>query len=233
MINCIALDDEPLALDLIEDNIRKVPFLHLVKKCNNSMEASEVMSKEKIDLIFLDIEMPNISGIGFMKSLAYKPMVILITAYEKYAIEGFEQDVLDYLLKPVSFERFLKAANKAMEYFSFVNNTDVAKKSKFIFVKADYKILKINFDDILYIEGLKDYIKIYTSGKLVMTLSSMKAIEEKLPKEDFVRVHKSFIVSVPKIESISKSRIHIGSKEIPVSDSYREEFFNIIEKNNL
>jgi DNA-binding LytR/AlgR family response regulator len=235
MINCIALDDEPLALDLLEDNIRKVPFLNLVKKCNNSIEASELMAKEKIDLIFLDIEMPNISGISFLKSLKYKPMVIFITAYEKYAIEGFELDVLDYLLKPVSFDRFFKSANKALEYYSYITapEPNIAKTSKFIFVKADYKIIKINFSEILYIEGLKDYIKIYAGKNPILTLSSMKVIEDKLPSSDFIRVHKSFIVSIQKIESISKSRIHIGDKEIPVSDSYREEFFKVIENNNL
>lgn len=228
MINCLALDDEPLALDLIEDNIRKVPFLHLVKKCINSSEAFDVMSKERIDLIFLDIEMPNISGIGFLKSLGFKPMIIFITAYDKYAIESFELDVLDYLLKPVSFERFLKASNKALEYFSFLHNADQNKKPAFIFVKADYKIIKVNFNDILYIEGLKDYIKIYTTNRLILTLSGMKTIEEKLPGSEFIRVHKSFIVSIPKIDSISKSRIHIGVREIPVSDSYRDEFFKMI-----
>lgn len=228
MINCIALDDEPLALDLIEDNIKKVPYLNLVKKCSSSLEVFEVMSKEHIDLIFLDIEMPNISGIGFLKTMVYKPMVIFITAYEKYAIEGFELDVLDYLLKPVSFERFLKASNKALEYFTFLHNADINKKPGFIFVKSDYKIIKVNFNDILYIEGLKDYIKIYTTGRLILTLSGMKTIEEKLPRSEFIRVHKSYIVSISKIDSIIKSHIHIGAREIPVSDTYRDEFFKLI-----
>ena len=162
-------------------------------------------------------------------------MVIFITAYEKYAIEGFDLDVIDYLLKPVSFDRFLKAGYKALEYYTFLNNHEQRTeiKANYIFVKADYKILKINFDEILYIEGLKDYIKIYAGKKPVLTLSSMKAIEEKLPSNEFIRVHKSYIVSIPKIDSISKSRILIGEKEIPVSDSFRDEFFKLIEKNNL
>lgn len=235
MINCIALDDEPLALDLIEDNIKKVPYLNLIKKCNNTLDAYELLNSLKIDLIFLDIEMPDITGISFLKSLKYKPMVIFITAYEKYALEGFELDVLDYLLKPVSFDRFVKATAKALEYYYYLNNSDTTKlnKSRFIFVKADYKIIKINIDDIIYIEGLKDYIKIYTGSKPILTLSSLKNIEEKLPSREFIRVHKSFIISVAKIESISKSRIKIGDKEIPISDNYRDTFFNSIEENNL
>jgi DNA-binding LytR/AlgR family response regulator len=179
--------------------------------------------------------MPEITGISFLKSLKYKPMVIFITAYEKYALEGFELDVLDYLLKPVSFDRFVKATTKALDYFYYLNNSDANRlnKSRYIFVKADYKIIKINIDDIIYIEGLKDYIKIYTGSKPILTLSSLKNIEEKLPSKEFMRVHKSFIVSVAKIESISKSRIKIGDKEIPISDNYRDTFFGSIEENNL
>jgi len=236
MINCLAIDDEPLALDLVEDNIRKVPFLNLVKRCKNAMEAIEIIQKEKIDLIFLDIEMPGITGINFLKTFNNRPMVIFITAYEKYALESFELDVLDYLLKPVSFERFLKAVNKAHEYYTFnnkISNTKPTTENRCIFVKADYKIIKINIDDILYIEGLKDYIKIYTGPKPILTLSSLKAIEEKLPSEEFIRVHKSFIISVNKIDSVNKSRVVIGSKEIPISDFYRDEIFKFIQKNNL
>jgi len=235
MINCIALDDEPLALDLLEDNINKVPFLNLIKKCNNTIEALDLLNTEKIDLIFLDIEMPNISGINFLKSLKNKPMVIFITAYEKYALEGFELDVLDYLLKPVSFERFHKAASKALEYYNYLNSNEISRNTtnRYIFVKADYKIIKINIDDILYIEGLKDYIKIYAGSKPILTLSSLKSIENKLPHKDFVRVHKSFIISIQRIESISKSRIKIIDKEIPISENYRDNFFKIIENNNL
>lgn len=235
MINCIALDDEPLALDLLEDNINKIPFLNLIKKCNNSVEALDIINNDKIDLIFLDIEMPDVSGINFLKSLRNKPMIIFITAYEKYAIEGFELDVLDYLLKPVSFERFYKAASKALEYYGYINNLDINHYTtpKYIFVKADYKIIKINISDILYIEGLKDYVKIYAGCKPILTLSSLKALENKLPLKDFVRVHKSYIIAIQKIESIGKSRIKIFDKEIPISENYREHFFKIIESNNI
>lgn len=235
MINCIALDDEPLALDLLEDNISKVPFLNLLGKCNNTKEALDLLESGNIDLIFLDIEMPNISGINFLKSLKNKPMVIFVTAYQKYALEGFELDVLDYLLKPVSFDRFHKAALKALEYYSYLNNAETTRNDspKFIFVKADYKIIKINISDILYIEGLKDYIKIYAGSKPILTLSSLKALENKLPPKDFVRVHKSYIIAIQKIESIGKSRIKILDKEIPISENFREHFFKVIKDNNL
>ncbi|MEI6765900.1 MAG: LytTR family DNA-binding domain-containing protein [Bacteroidota bacterium] len=235
MINCIALDDEPLALDLLEDNINKIPFLNLVKKCHNVKEAAEVLQHEKIDLIFLDIEMPGISGITFLKSIDNPPMVVFITAHEQYAVEGFEMDVLDYLLKPVSFERFYKAATKALEYFHFISGSEPIRNTpaKYIFVKADYKIIKINIEDILYIEGLKDYVKIHAGGKPVLTLSSLRSIESKLPPPEFVRVHRSFIVAVDKINSICKSHIIIDEREIPISDNYREYFFKTIEKNNL
>jgi len=238
MINCIAVDDEPLALDLLEDNIKKVPFLNLVSKCENAISAIEFLQNEKIDLVFSDIEMPGLSGLNMIKALKNKPLIIFITAYEKYALQGFELDVIDYLLKPVLFERFLKAANKAREYMNYsiesISQEKNNSESDFIFVKADYKIIKIFIKDILFIEGLKDYIKIYTGEKQpILTLSSLKAIENKLNTSDFIRVHKSFIISVTKIDSISKSRINIEKHEIPISENYRENIFNIIGKNKL
>ena len=184
-MNCIVVDDEPLALDLIEDNIKKISFLKLIKKCKSATEALKIVNSEKIDLIFLDIQMPDISGIQFIKSLKNKPMVILITAFEKYALEGFELDVIDYLLKPVPFERFLKAVNKAHEYYNFINikpqaNDNLEPFKKYIFVKSEHKIIKINTEDILFIEGLKDYVKIYIGEKPIFTLQSLKFFEDKL-----------------------------------------------------
>jgi DNA-binding LytR/AlgR family response regulator len=239
MIRCIAIDDEALALDLLEDNIRKVPFLELVRKCTSAFDAMELMKSEPIDLIFIDIQMPDITGIQFLKSLKKRPMVIITTAYEKYAIEGFELDVIDYLLKPFSFERFLKAVNKAGEYQELMNKNvapgqDESRVTRdFLFVKADYKLVKIDIKDILFIEGLKDYIKIFAGEKPVITLMSMKLIEEKLPADEFVRVHRSFIVALNKIRFIQKNFIQVGNREIPISDNYREHLFRIINPSKL
>lgn len=237
MIRCLALDDEALALDLLEDNIRKVPFLDLVKKCSSAFEAMEFLKQEHVDLIFLDIQMPDISGIQFLKSLTSKPMVIITTAFEKYAIEGFELDVIDYLLKPFSFDRFLRSVNKAMEQIELTSrqsSSELNEENKsardFIFVKADYKLVKIDFKDILFIEGLKDYIKIHTGEKPIITLMGMKTIEDRLPSNEFVRVHKSFIVALNKIRFIQRNFIQIGEREIPISENYKETLFNIIHQ---
>ncbi|MEI6683819.1 MAG: LytTR family DNA-binding domain-containing protein [Bacteroidota bacterium] len=235
MIRCIAVDDEMLALDLIEDNIKKVPFLELVKTCRSAMEALEVMRNEQVDLLFLDIQMPDISGIQMLKSLHNKPLVIFTTAYSTYAKDGFDLDVVDYLLKPYSFERFLKAVNKVSEYkdlqdraLSNQPSREAVTSPNFLFVKADYKLYKINLGDILYIEGLKDYVKIYVSEKPIVTQMSMKTLEEKLPAHDFIRVHRSFIVAFNKIDFIQKHMLTIGKKEIPISEHYRDQLFNLI-----
>lgn len=237
MIRCIAIDDENLALDLIEDDILKVPFLQLVKKCRSGIEALDVLQTEKIDLLFLDIQMPDISGIQFLKSLPHKPLVIFTTAYEKYALEGFELDVIDYLLKPYSFERFLKAVNKAQDYLSILekNQTqpaaeEISFSSQFIFVKSDYKLVKIEIAEIQYIESLKDYIKIVAGEKPVVTLSSMKAIEEKLVPPDFIRVHRSFIVNIRKIQYLHRNYVMVGDKEIPIGDNYKDSFLQVINQ---
>jgi DNA-binding LytR/AlgR family response regulator len=235
MLNCIAVDDENLALDLIEDNIHKVPFLNLVKRCKNPFEAMEVLQNEEIDLIFLDIQMPGITGVQFLQSLTNSPMVIFVTAYQQYALEGFNLNVIDYLLKPIDFERFLKAVNKASELYNLkhkVTTIEVINDPKIstIFVNADYSLVKIKTEEIMFIEGLKDYVKINlnSSNKPIVTRMTMKAIEEKLPSSDFFRVHKSFIVSLDKIESIRNLKIKIGNAQIPISESYSEEFFKLI-----
>jgi DNA-binding LytR/AlgR family response regulator len=238
MIRCIAIDDEKLALDLIEDDILKVPFLQLVKKCRSGIEALDVLQTEKIDLLFLDIQMPDISGIQFLKSLPHKPLVIFTTAYEKYALEGFELDVVDYLLKPYSFERFLKAVNKALEHLYVQDKTqeqpteEVSFSNQFIFVKSDYKLVKIEISEIQYIESLKDYVKIVVGDKPVVTLSSMKAIEEKLTAPDFIRIHRSFIINIRKIRYIHRNFVKVGEKEIPIGDNYKDNFLQIINQKN-
>lgn len=227
MIKCIAVDDEPLSLDLLEDNIRKVPFLQLVKRCSNAAEAGDALRAQPVDLMFLDIQMPGISGIQFLQSFSKQPpLVIFITAYEQYALEGFNLDVVDYLLKPVPFERFLKAVNKAYDKLHAPVRMPATQEETptHIFVNADYSLVKIMLADITHIEGLKDYVKIFltSSSRPVITRMSMKGVEEKLAGNKFVRVHKSFIVAVDKIVSIRKSRITIGNATIPISEGFKE-----------
>lgn len=225
MIKCIAIDDEKLVRDLLEDNIRQLPFLELIKTCKNAFEAYEVLQKEQIDLIFLDIQMPGLSGLQFLQSLQHPPMVILVTAYEEYALEGFNQQVVDYLLKPFSFERFLKACNRANELFRLQNNqNEEINVIQDFFVNVEYTLVKIVVADIEYIEGLKDYIKIHlsTADKPVLTRMTMKAMEEKLPSNTFVRTHKSFLAAVQKITALKRDVVCIGNKEVPVSEFYKE-----------
>ncbi|MCK9422182.1 MAG: LytTR family DNA-binding domain-containing protein [Bacteroidales bacterium] len=235
MIRCLAIDDEILALDLLEDNIKKVSFLELVKSCRSALEALEIMRLQPIDLIFLDIQMPDITGIQLLKSLPHRPLIIFTTAFSKYAKEGFDLDVIDYLLKPYSFERFMKAVNKAREYLDLHemaqaqgNVKEGLPRPHFFFVRADYKLVKINFNEILYIEGLKDYVKIYIGDRPVITQMSMKTLEEKLPANDFIRVHRSFIIAFNKIDFIQKNLLTIGKKEIPVSEHYRDQLIKMI-----
>jgi DNA-binding LytR/AlgR family response regulator len=228
MIRCLAVDDEPLALELLEDNISKVPFLQLIAACDNVMDAMKVMEKEKIDLIFLDIQMPGLTGLQFIESMTEKPMIILITAYKQYALEGYNLDVTDYLVKPVSLDRFIKACNKAKQLFELKSNqkntNSPSANPGYFFVNADYSLVKINTADVIYIEGLKDYIKIHLKSAQhpVVTRMPMKAIEEELPANQFIRIHKSYIVSVSYITSIRKSSVFIDSLELPLSDTYRD-----------
>jgi DNA-binding LytR/AlgR family response regulator len=236
MINCIAIDDEPLALDLLEDNISKVPYLQLVARCENAMEAIKVLREKTVDLIFLDIQMPGLTGLQFIQSITQKPMFILVTAYEKYALAGFNLDVIDYLVKPVSLDRFVKACNKALEYHQLkTKSNDVgAGNIDYLFVNVDYSLLKVIFSDIMWIEGLKDYIKIHlkSSSKPVVTRMPMKSIEEALPSSKFIRIHKSYIVSSEYVTSVRKNSVFIGPAELPVSESYPEALAVITGKKN-
>lgn len=231
MLTCIAVDDEPLALELLEDNISKLPYLHLVGRCRNAMEAMKILQSQTIDLIFLDIQMPGLTGLQFIQSLSQKPMIILITAYEKFALEGFNLDVVDYLVKPVALERFVKACNKAWELYQLRTTSTPAgiATPDYFFVNVDYSLLKITFSDIMWIEGLKDYIKIHlkSSTKTVITRMSMKTIEEQLPSQKFIRIHKSYIVSIDHVTAIRKNSVFIGAMELPVGESYRDAITSI------
>ncbi len=234
MIRCICIDDEPLALEMMEEFISKVTFLHLVTSCRNAMEAYDVLSKESIDLIFVDVEMPEISGVQFVQSLKQKPFIIFSTAYKKYALEGFELDVIDYLVKPFSFDRFYKSVQKVRDARSLMlNSTPSVLKQlppDYIFVNSDYSLVKINIPEISYIEGLKDYIKIFLTNqtKPIVTRMSMKSIEERLELLGFKRVHKSFIVNLGKITSIKKTRLVVEETELFIGDIYKSPLYKAL-----
>ena len=233
MLKCIAIDDEPLALELLEDNIRQVPYLKLVASCSNPIEAMEVLQSENVDLIFLDIQMPGLTGLQFIKTVTTKPMFILITAYERYALEGYELDVVDYLVKPVSFERFVKACNKAWELHQLkTKKLSGAEMPAYFFINADYSLVKVVFADIMWIEGLKDYLKIHlkSSTRPLVARITMKAIEEQLPFSMFIRVQKSFIVSKNYVTSVRKNSVFINEIEIPVGDNYKDAITELTGK---
>jgi len=239
-IRCIIVDDEPLALDLIEDYVLKTPFLELVKKFNSPFQAMETIQSEKVDLIFLDIQMPGLTGIDFSKLIQHGPKVIFTTAYSQYALEGFKVDAIDYLVKPFSYQEFLKAANKALTWFNLVEqggvkSTTEEPENKSIFVKSEYKLIKVELYNILYIEGLKDYVKIYLKdqNKPILSLMSLKTLEEKLPPDLFMRVHRSFIVNLEQIVKIERNRIVFGSVYIPIADSYKDQFQEFLNKKFL
>ncbi len=235
-LNCLAVDDESLARKLLQENIEQVPFLNLVKVCKNPYEAMEALQEHQIDLMFLDIQMPGMLGTKFLASLKVKPMVILVTAYDSYALESYDLDVVDYLMKPVSFDRFSKAAHKALDLHKKGNpKTSISKDGitedtpNFFFVNVEYSLVKIIFDDISHIEGLKDYIKIFvkTQTRPILTKSTLKGIEERLP-DNFMRVQKSYIVNLDKIQSIRNHRITIDKFDIPVSDANMDELLKAI-----
>lgn len=234
MLKCIAVDDEPLALELLEDNIKKLPYLQLVAQCSNAFEAMKVLQEQTVDLIFLDVQMPGLTGLQFIQSLAQKPMIILITAYDKYALDGFNLDVVDYVVKPVSVERFVKACNKAWELYQLKTKqaTSIESVPEYLFVNVDYSLLKIVISDIIFIEGLKDYIKIHLSSttRPVVTRMNMKTMEEQLPATKFIRIHKSYIISVRHVTSVRKNSVFVNEHELPVGDIYKDTLAAITGK---
>ncbi len=232
MMRCIVVDDEQLIRELLEDNIRQIAFLELVQVCKSALEAIEILQKESIDLIFLDIQMPPLNGLQFLQSLVAPPLVILVTAYEKYALEGFNLNVVDYLLKPFSLERFLKACNRANDLFHLKQKKEITPLAEVehFFVNVEYTQVKIVIADVEYVEGLKDYIKIYLSSstKPVLTRMTMKAVEDKLRPPAFIRIHKSFVIAAKKITTIKRDLVCIGKKEFPLSDFYKENITSLL-----
>ncbi|MBP6551269.1 MAG: response regulator transcription factor [Flavobacterium sp.] len=236
-MKCIIIDDEPLAVDLLKDFVGKVESLELVNTFNNAIDAISAINKTEVDLIFLDIEMPHFTGLDFIKAIDKKPLIIFTTAYSNYAVEGFDFGAVDYLVKPIPFNRFLKAVVRAQHDFTpaeVVQNTapvlGVADESNnFMFVRAEYENVKINYADILFVEGLKDYVKIYTiDGKYVLTLMSLIKLENSLAHKGFSRIHRSYIVNLAHIKSIQKNKVLIVDKRLPISESYKTAFFNKI-----
>lgn len=237
VINCIAIDDDLSALRIIKDYCSRIQFVNLAGTFTNPFEAVHTINNNQVDLIFLDIVMPQITGPEFLKTLYNPPMVIFSTAFREYASDAFECDAVDYLVKPVVFERFSKAVNKAFQLIKMKNPAEISVDETpgvshgFLMVKVEYTTIRVNLNEILYIEGLKDYVKIYTEGRLILTKTTMKNIIEKLPSGSFFRVHKSYIISVDKIDMIENSRIVIGNQRIPIGESYRSSFFEMVNRN--
>ncbi len=244
-MNVIIVDDEPLAQDVLETYIERIPDLDLVAKCSNAFEANEALKNHDIDLMFLDIQMPQLTGMDFLRTLPDPPLVVFTTAYSEYAIEGFELDALDYLLKPIAFDRFAKAVNRAKEQLDLQTSapaTDTVAEidhteEDFIFVKADKKLIKVNFADVLYIEGLKDYVIIRLENSRIITLQTMKSLEKKLPEKIFKRIHRSYIINIDRVEAVMGNMIEItekgAKKHLPIGKNYRSELQDLVNKNRL
>lgn len=236
MMNCIALDDEPLALDIIEAYVKKHPELNLIARCNNADEASKVLNSQHIDLMFLDIQMPGVTGLNFVRSLKNKPLFMFTTAYSEYAIDGFELDAIDYLLKPIAYDRFEKAIEKAKEYYTIKNNSGLTEsdfENDFIFVKANQQLIKLAYGEILYVEAFADYVKIFLNDRKIVTLQTMKKMEAKLPSDIFSRVHRSFIVNRKAVQSFSTSVCEVNGEKIPVGKNYKNDFIKLMKSNPI
>ncbi|MBR9860944.1 response regulator transcription factor [bacterium] len=235
-MKCIAVDDEPLALDIIENYVSKHPDLELIARCNNATEAKEFLNTHKVDLMFLDIQMPEISGLNLIKTLEHKPLFMFTTAYPDYAVEGFELDAIDYLLKPIAFDRFEKAIEKAKEYFQIKQNQEVAEtdlENEHIFVKANQKLIKLAYSEIYYVEAFADYVKIFLEDKKIVTLQTMKNMEKKLPEEMFSRVHRSYIVNRDHVSSFSGSKVEVNGVSIPIGKNYKDGFLGLMKSGNI
>lgn len=243
-MKCIAIDDEPLALNVIMDFCSKISFLELAGTYTSALDAVKILNEQQVDLIFIDIQMPHITGLDFVRSLKKPPLIIFTTAYSKYALEGFDLNVLDYLMKPIPFDRFFQAVNKAYEQFYLKSGKRVESsipavlpptepEPEYILVKVEYSVVKVALADIKYVEGIKDYVKLKVNDKSLLTKVTMKYLEEKLSGKNFIRVHKSFIVSFKSIEKIENNRILIEGKHIPIGSSYKYLFNEFMQKFKL
>lgn len=237
-ISCLIIDDEALARKGIEKYVNEIDFLDLKGICKNAMEANSILSKEKVDLLFLDIEMPMLTGIDFLKTINYKPKIIFTTAYSEYAIESFEFDVIDYLVKPISFERFLQAANKAnrlinQDLSSEIKQENSKSNEEFIFIKTDKQLTKVFMNDILFVESMQNYSQIHTSKETLVTLIPLKKVAEILPENDFIRIHKSFLISKSKIEAIMGNQLVIKNHKLPIARSYKDSVFQLITEGRV
>lgn len=241
-MKCIAIDDEPLAINVIKDFCQKIDYINLLATFNSAVDAVKILNHTQVDLIFLDIQMPHLSGLEFIKSCTNPPLVIFTTAFSEHALQGFEVNAIDYLIKPIPFDRFFKAVNKAYELFNLRNSNQltthvpepiIQQQADYFMIKVEYSTVKVEFKNILYIEGLKDYVKIYAGSRPLLTKSTMKNIEEKLPSDQFIRIHKSFIVSIAHIQVIENNRIVMGEKRLPIGDQYKDSFYAILNKNRL
>jgi DNA-binding LytR/AlgR family response regulator len=236
-LRCLIVEDEPLARNLLVEYVKKVSFLELTEATSNPLHALEVLRNHPVDLMFLDIQMPEITGITLLKTLQKKPLVILTTAYSEYALESYDLDVVDYLLKPITFDRFLKSVDKASQRLSppavGVESPNPEKEASFVFVKDGTKLVKVNYDDILFVEGLKDYVTIVTKTQKIVSLQRLKSLEAQLPADKFIRIHHSYIIAIKAVDMVHKGEVQIGSHFIPISDSYRKGFKDFIERNQM
>jgi DNA-binding LytR/AlgR family response regulator len=237
-LNCVIIEDEPLARNLITEYVKKVPSLNLLNAFSNPLEALEALRTLPVDVLFLDVQMPEITGISLLKVLKKRPLVVLTTAYSEYALEGYELDVADYLLKPITFERFLKSVDKIMQRLEadpkpVITTFETGSSPTFVFVKDGTKLVKVRLDEILYVEGLKDYVTIHTKSQKITTLQRMKVLEEQLPTDKFIRVHNSYIVALDAIDVIQKNEVSIGSVSLPIGDTYRKSFKEFIDKKHI
>jgi len=233
-ITCAIIDDEPLAAGLLKSYVEKTPFLQLIGSYGSAIEAMKELRTNPAQLLFLDIQMPELSGIELAKIIPNTTKIVFTTAFQQYAIEGYKVNALDYLMKPISYDDFLTAANKALDWFTIAQKQEVYARDRFMFIKSDYKLIRVSLDDLLYIEGLKDYVRFYMAdGTRIMSLMNMKKLDDYLPHPEFLRTHRSFIVHMPLAQQIDRFRIVFGDQFIPVSDSYKEEVQEYLDVHTL